>query len=322
MTTERIVDGHRPRFELQQVLADGTETIEVCSLPELLRRAEAVHLGRRGLVGLSALTASAALLVGCCGTGSSRRTPTPRSTPTPTRRAVSAEPTTSVSTQLPTAAPPGCAGLQAHTQDVNAVSISPDGSLVASASSDKNVKLWRTGDGSLAHQLRGHTGNVNGVAFSPDGTLLASASADNSARLWHTNDGSLVRELPGHVGVVTSVAFSPDGQLLVSGSRDKSIRLWATDELAGAPVVCFFDPAATPTDQKANTYKITDASGITRTYTLPCGSPIPAGAICTCNCIPGTYRVAPSTGTGGSFCTCDKICTCIPVRKYCNVMFR
>ena len=26
------------------------------------------------------------------------------------------------------------------------------------------------------------------------------------------------------------------------------------------------------------------------TYTLPCGSPIPAGATCTCNCVPGTFR--------------------------------
>src|SRR6185436_4213245 len=54
----------------------------------------------------------------------------------------------------------------------------------------------------------------------------------------------------------------------------------------------------------------------------PCGSPIPAGAVCTCNCVPGSepaYRPPRSTGGGGGYggggriCTCNKICTCIPV---------
>ena len=59
-------DVGRPRFELRQVLADGTETVEVCSLAGLAQRAHDVHLARRGFVGLSALSVSAALLVACC----------------------------------------------------------------------------------------------------------------------------------------------------------------------------------------------------------------------------------------------------------------
>ncbi len=89
--------------------------------------------------------------------------------------------------------------------------------------------------------------------------------------------------------------------------------------------VCFFDPAATPADDSGRTYTVTDSTGIARTYTLPCGSPIPAGAVCTCNCIPGKAAVpvpVPSGG-GGTICTCNKICTCVPVpRKYCFVMFK
>jgi hypothetical protein len=40
-----------------------------------------------------------------------------------------------------------------------------------------------------------------------------------------------------------------------------------------------------------------------RTFTLPCGSKIPGGAVCTCNCVavPGPSRTV---------CTCNKVCTC------------
>jgi len=113
--------------------------------------------------------------------------------------------------------------------------------------------------------------------------------------------------------------------LLASAGNDKTIKLWEMTETPQFVETCFFNPAATSKNTQANTYRVTDAAGITRTYTLPCGSPIPAGAVCTCNCIPGAYAPTPTrkpSGGGGFICTCDKICTCIPVRKYCFVMFK
>jgi WD40 repeat protein len=65
-----------------------------------------------------------------------------------------------------------------HADYVNSVAFSPDGTLLASGSDDKTIKLWRVSDGSLVRTLTGHTYWVNSVAFSPDGTLLASGSSD------------------------------------------------------------------------------------------------------------------------------------------------
>lgn len=42
-----------------------------------------------------------------------------------------------------------------------------------------------------------------------------------------------------------------------------------------------------------------------RTYTLPCGSPIPRNAVCICNCVS-----EPSPCSCDSVCTCQGVCSC------------
>jgi WD40 repeat protein/uncharacterized caspase-like protein len=121
--------------------------------------------------------------------------------------------------------------LEGHSQQVNQLSFSPDGQLLASASHDNTVKLWRR-DGTLLATLTGHSDRVISVAFSPDGKLLASASADNTIKLWRIEGGTEVaplQTLTGHRDWVTSVSFSPDGKILASASRDQTVKLWRRD---------------------------------------------------------------------------------------------
>jgi WD40 repeat protein/methionine-rich copper-binding protein CopC len=117
-----------------------------------------------------------------------------------------------------------------HLDIVNCVAYSPGGSLIASASRDGTIRLWRVSDGVLLRTLTGHTGSVNSVVFSPDGSLIASASSDRTIRLWRVSDGVLLRTLTGHTGDVNSVAFSPDGSLIASGSDDRTVRLWRVSD--------------------------------------------------------------------------------------------
>jgi WD40 repeat protein/uncharacterized caspase-like protein len=123
--------------------------------------------------------------------------------------------------------------LEKHTQRINAVNYSPDGQILASASDDNTVMLWRK-DGTLLSTLEGHTERVTSLAFSPDGQYLASASADRTVKIWQLNredlsQTQLIQTLSGHQDWVSCVAFSPDGQYLASASRDRSVKLWRLD---------------------------------------------------------------------------------------------
>lgn len=69
-------------------------------------------------------------------------------------------------------------------------------------------------------------------------------------------------------------------------------------------------PNEKPTGEEGITYKYTDLYGNTYTYTLPCGAPIPAGAICTCNCVKlcsCVGHVAPPPCKKHGNCTCHPI---------------
>ncbi|PSN19478.1 hypothetical protein C7271_07125 [filamentous cyanobacterium CCP5] len=106
------------------------------------------------------------------------------------------------------------------------VAFSPDGSHFATATTDNDICLWQTADGTKRMIYQGHTGWVHAVSFNPDGSMLASGSEDHTIRLWQVQTGQCLATLRGHHNWVWSVAFSADGRYLASSSNDHTIRLW------------------------------------------------------------------------------------------------
>jgi WD40 repeat protein len=117
--------------------------------------------------------------------------------------------------------------LTGHTDEINCVAFNPDGTILATGSNDRTVRLWDLRSRQpIGDPLTGHTGVVLGVAFSPDGTTLATASTDGTTRLWNVTSRQPVGDpLTMRSGPVTGVAFSPDGRALAT-TAGKYIQLW------------------------------------------------------------------------------------------------
>jgi WD40 repeat protein len=97
----------------------------------------------------------------------------------------------------------------------HALAWSPDGNLLAVASSDNVVRLWDLGTGRPRRSVLRHK-EPGAVAFSPDGLALATGGADGT-RLWDIQTTKARHILRGDEAA--SVAFSPAGDRLAIGTR-------------------------------------------------------------------------------------------------------
>lgn len=108
-----------------------------------------------------------------------------------------------------------------HSATVNHVTFSPDGSMLASASSDQKVKIWNIQSGEEIRTLEGHTGSVKSVAFSPDSSRLVSGGS-RETKIWKLNSGE--EEFTFDFNS-KNVSFTPNGKQIISLDT-KLVKVW------------------------------------------------------------------------------------------------
>ena len=111
---------------------------------------------------------------------------------------------------------------------ITALAFALDGKTLASAASDKAIRLWDVATLKERQALSADSFATGSLAFAPDGKSLAWANSAGVIRIWDLRTGQPTHRHDGHQGVVTSVALTPDGKTLITGGADATIRFWET----------------------------------------------------------------------------------------------
>jgi WD40 repeat protein len=138
-----------------------------------------------------------------------------------------------------------------HSDKINAVSFSPDSTIIASSSDDGSVVLWKSQSGLLIRRLQEKQDpnklifihEMTSVAFSPDGKILAAGTIRGQIIFWDTGTGSQLKNLDTTLNTsIVALAFSSDGNYLAAGGlgdsvlfdleNEKVIRTWHNSFIA------------------------------------------------------------------------------------------
>ncbi len=117
--------------------------------------------------------------------------------------------------------------IPSHERRVRSVAISPDGSVVASASDDHVLQLAET----LTGTVLGRTGGVDpqtsvSISFAPNGRSVAVTCLDRSVRVLSIPSLDEVVSFVAGDRQLLGIAWNSDGRLIATTGRDRQVRLW------------------------------------------------------------------------------------------------
>jgi U3 small nucleolar RNA-associated protein 13 len=118
--------------------------------------------------------------------------------------------------------------IKAHKMPILTMDYDPTGTLVATGSADRTVKVWDIVRGYCTHNFTQHIDIVQLVAFHPDPNRLQlfSAAEDNTIRMYDLTSQTCLATFRDHVSLPTHLSFSPDGNVMVSCGLDKVINFY------------------------------------------------------------------------------------------------
>ncbi|CAF3465644.1 unnamed protein product [Rotaria sp. Silwood1] len=117
--------------------------------------------------------------------------------------------------------------LDEHESAINCMTLSTDGSVLATGSDDHNIRLWsaKTIPVECLSVLIGHVDYITCILI--DENFLVSASADRTIRKWDITNGECVFVYSGHTSLVNRIVCT--GDFLFSTSYDRTVRCWDFD---------------------------------------------------------------------------------------------
>jgi len=129
--------------------------------------------------------------------------------------------------------------LKGHGGPIKAITISPDGEHVLTASFDYSIIYWKIGENGaeLLARLEGHDAAVNDVVFVPQSNQAVSVSDDGSLGVWDLDNASLIKRVDAPTHKVLDVDVTADGKLAAVARWDGTARLYDLENRIEAAVL-------------------------------------------------------------------------------------
>jgi len=150
-----------------------------------------------------------------------------------------------------------------HEGLVNDVQYDKVSGLVATASDDQTVRLWKVDKPTPFHEFRNHTDAVKLVAFQPvppsmaesdSPRILASASFDGTVSIYNVTThshlytiGKEIHNFPGDR--ISCLSWSPDGKYLSTGDLEGTVGIWEWRDSAEPRAFAIWAPERIREDQ-------------------------------------------------------------------------
>jgi WD40 repeat protein len=108
---------------------------------------------------------------------------------------------------------------QGHTDQINAIDVSPNERWMASGSNSKIVKIWDIPSSREFTTLGSNDGRINSLKFTPNNKLIAALINHGSIKVWDFVTNELVVEVPAEYNA-NSMAFSDDSKWMYYLNED------------------------------------------------------------------------------------------------------
>jgi WD40 repeat protein len=120
--------------------------------------------------------------------------------------------------------------LEGHTDSIQSVSFSPDGTLLVSSGFDNVVRVWNIQEQKeVGSPLRGHKFIVQNAVFGKDNNTIFSGSLDKSIIVWDLKQtNSFEKKILGDEGSVVNLSVDKAGKILVALTNDGRTHIWNT----------------------------------------------------------------------------------------------
>ncbi|MEU4623527.1 caspase family protein [Actinoplanes sp. NPDC023801] len=112
-----------------------------------------------------------------------------------------------------------------HTGTVAQFAVGVNGSMLATAASDRAIRLWNLHDGRQTGRI---DTTARWLALHPAEPLLAVIGKEATAEIFDLRNLRRVRTLRGHTGEVLRVGLSHDGSRVLTTGSDRTLRVWDT----------------------------------------------------------------------------------------------